>query len=91
MEAKKHPRLFILEECTENRLEELEKCWIRKLNNEGASLLNFGGLRHYVYTPEKLAEIGKILGGEYLLKNDNANRIWKCHKHGEFKNYSPVL
>ncbi|KEQ11356.1 GIY-YIG nuclease family protein [Endozoicomonas numazuensis] len=85
LELNKYPRLFILEECAEEKLEELEKHWIRKLNNEGVNLLNFGGRRHYVYTPEKLSEIAQRFGGEYLSAHDTANGIWKCYEHGDFK------
>jgi hypothetical protein len=85
LKSEKHPKLFVLEECSEEKLEELEKHWIRKLNNEGANLLNFGGRRHYVYKADKLGELAERLGGEYISENDTANGIWKCQKHGEFK------
>jgi len=66
------PRLFVLEVCTEVDASDKEKEWIKKVNDTGARLLNFGERRFYNYSPRFLNKIAHVFNGELITKTQIA-------------------
>lgn len=76
-----YPRLFILEKCGEEELPEKEKEWIKKVNENGARLFNFGGKRFYNYNPYFLNRIANTYGGKLITNKQvacNEPQKWWC-------------